>query len=197
MSIHIMDSNMTMDLFRTEGLINKIHELYNQKVGPISPPINTEILCRIVAEIKGIIITTEPDNKASVFNEGLRLPIPGGFMIRYGTMNKNLLKFNEVKIRETICHELAHILFDDCDDERFLHDVARQLLLPASIVENKYEDKILMYPNNLIQVIKELSREFKVAIMLMVRRLTEDLSLLKDSTVTFWKYNGEMDSQIP
>jgi hypothetical protein len=207
MNNNINDSNSILSREHIQGWINEILEKYEQKVGSVAPPICEKTLCRVVEELKGIDITREPDKKASVFDEGSLLPIRGGFIIKYGTINKNQMKFSKVKIRETICHELAHILFYNCtllipqlqiiSDESLCHDIARQLLLPAPILKKEFEEKNKVNPTNLIQVIKELSRDFQVAIMLMVRRLTEDLSLLKDSMVTFWKYKGEVDKQIP
>lgn len=207
MNNHINDSNRITSKEHIEGWINEILEKYKQKLGTFTPPICEKTLCKVVEELKGINITIEPDKKASVFDEGLLLPIRGGFIIIYGTRNMNQMKFHKVKIRETICHELVHILFYDCtslipqlqiiSDESLCHDIARQLLLPAPIVEKEFKEKIKIYPTDLIQVIKELSRHFQVAIMLMVRRLTEDLSLLKDTMVTFWKYKEDTDKQIP
>jgi len=180
--------------------INEILEKYKQKVGVITPPICEKTLCKVVEELKGIRIRIEPDKKASIFDRGLLLPVQGGFIIKYGTLDKNQKKFPYVKIRETICHELAHILFYDCTSliprlktippEYLCHDIARQLLLPEQIVKQKFSEKIKTN-SNLRHIIEQLSKEFRVALILMVRRLTEDLSLLNDTMVTFWKYKYE------
>ncbi|MEW6041438.1 MAG: hypothetical protein AB1633_07955, partial [Elusimicrobiota bacterium] len=66
------------------------------------------------------------------------------------------------------------------------------LLLPEQIVKEKFSEKIKTN-FNLIDIIYQLSRDFQVALILMVRRLTEDLSLLNDTMVTFWKYKSERD----
>jgi Zn-dependent peptidase ImmA (M78 family) len=207
MNNYINESNRIPNKEHIQIWINEILDNYKQTVRSLTPPICERTLCKVVEKLKGISITIEPDNKASVFDEGLLLPMRGGFIIKYGTLNKNQIKFHKVKTRETICHELAHILFYDCtslipqlqiiSDESLCHDIARQLLLPAPIVEKEFKEKIKIYPTDLVQVIKELSRHFQVAIMLMVRRLTEDLSLLKDSMVTFWEYKEDADKQIP
>jgi len=182
--------------------VNEILNKYKQKVKFITLPICERMLCEVVEELKGVNIALEPDKKVSVFDEGLLLPTRGGFIIKYGTIDKNRMRFHYVKIRETICHELAHILFYDCTSsipqlqmippEHQCHKIATQLLMPSQIVRKEFEDKIKTNPD-LIQVVQELSssRNFHVAIMLMVRKLTEDLSLLRDTMVTFWKYKDK------
>lgn len=180
--------------------VNDILEKYKQNVGFLAPPICEKMLREIIEELKGTKIIIEPDEKISVFDEGLLMPIQGGFIIKYGILGKSQSKFHRVKIRETICHELAHILFYDCtfmvpqlktlSPEYLCHDIARQLLLPEQIVKEKLSEKIKANAN-LIHIIEQLSRDFQVALILMVRRLTEDLSLLNDTMVTFWKYKSE------
>lgn len=180
--------------------INEILDRYKQKVGLIIPPICEKTLCRVIEEVKRINITLEADEKPSTFDKGLLIPIRGGFIIKYGTIDKNQKRFYAVKIRETICHELAHILFYDCTSliprvkvippEYLCHDIVRQLLLPDQIIKKNFSEKIKM-DSNLIHIIKQLSKDFQVALMLTVRRLTEDLSLINDTMVTFWKYMPE------
>lgn len=200
MNNHFNTSNRIISKEHIQGWINKILEKYKQKVGFITLPICEKTLCKVVEELKGIRISIEPDKKPSIFDEGLLLPVQGGFIIKYGTLDKNQKKFHDVKIRETICHELAHILFYDCTSliphlktispEYLYHDIARQLLLPEQIVRQKFSEKIKTN-SNLLHIIEQLSKDFQVALILMVRRLTEDLSLLNDTMVTFWKYKSE------
>lgn len=180
--------------------MNDILQKYEQQVGFFAPPICEKMLCRVIEELRGIKIIIEPDEKLSVVDEGLLMPVQGGFIIKYGILDKNQNKFYNVKIRETIAHELAHILFYDCSSlmpqlktippEYLCHDIARKLLLPGQIIKDKFSEKINSN-DNLIQIIEQLSRDFQVALILMAKRLTEDLSLLKDTMVTFWKYKPE------
>jgi Zn-dependent peptidase ImmA (M78 family) len=200
MKTHVESSNNLVSKEYIQRSVNDTLEKYKQKVGFITPPICEKTLCKVIEELKGINIALEPDENTSIFDEGLLMPIQRGFIIKYGTVNKNLKQFHNVKIRETICHELAHILFYDCSypipqlkaipPEYLCHDIARQLLLPEQIVREKFLEKVKVN-SNLIHIIEQLSRDFQVALMLVVRRLTEDMSLLKDTMVTFWRYKSE------
>lgn len=198
------DSNRIPSKEHIQEWISEILEKYKQKFGYVTLPICEKSLCKVVEELRGISITIEPDKKASVFDEGLLLPVRGGFIIKYGTLNKNQEKFPNVKIRETICHELAHILFFDCtfsiprlqtiSPEYLCHDIARQILLPDQIVKEKFSEKIKTN-SNLIDIIRHLARDFQAAFILMIKRLTEDLSILNDTVVTIWRYKFEKGKQ--
>lgn len=202
MNNYLEASNNLILRHYSQKWINIILKRYKQKLKFVIPPICEKTLCEVIEEIKGIKITLERDEKKSIVDEGLLMPVRGGFIIKYGTFYENKKRFPNVKIRETICHELAHILFYNCKSlfprlknnppEYLCHDIARQLLLPDQIVKEKFLEKIEP-DSDLKHIIEQLSRDFQVAIILMVRRLTEDLSLLKDTMITFWKYRPQKD----
>lgn len=183
-----------------QSWVNIILEKYKQKVRYLTPPICEETLRKVIEELKETNIAFEQDKKTSAVDEGLLMPIKGGFIIKYGTLKEFQKRFHYVKIRETICHELAHILFYDCSfsiprlkvtpPEHLCHDIARKLLIPEQAIRERFSEKNKVN-FNLIDLIKQLSRGFQVAIMLMARRLTEDLSLLNDTMITFWKHEDE------
>ena len=181
----------------THTWVNKILGKYEERVGSIIPPVCEKTLCRIVEELQAVKIILEPDEDSSFFDQGLLIPVRGGFIIKYGSLAKDQKKLHNVKIRETICHELSHILFYDCTrvipelkttpPEYLCHDAERQLLLPDRIVKERFAEKVKANLS-LIHVIEEMSREFRVAVMLMVKKIIEDLALQNDTMVTIWKY---------
>lgn len=203
MKSYIIPSNNLLGKEYVQKYVSNILEKYEQKVGVITPPICVDTLCNVIKELNEINIEIEPDKKISILDKGLLMPVQGGFIIKYGVADKDQKKFHNVKIRETICHELAHILFYDCapeiphlkikPPEYLCHDIARQLLLPDCLVREKFSEKIRTN-SDLIHIIQKLSGEFKVALMLIVKKLTEDLSLLDDTMVTFWKHESRKDS---
>ena len=191
----------------TEEAIQKwvkdVIDKYSEKMGAITPPICEKRLCEAVEELKGIKIKYQASERLSIFEEGLLIPVRGGFILQYGVLDRQGRRFHSVKIRETICHELAHILFYDCNSsipqlpivppEHICHNIARQFLVPDGILRKRLSEKIES-DVNLVQLLRQLSSEFKVALRIMAQRLTEDLSLLKDTMITFWKYkDGEGD----
>lgn len=185
--------------------IKDILQKYEEKVRFVTLPICERTLSKVIEELKGIKITIEPDKKISTFDEGFLMPIKGGFIIKHGTLASEQEKFSDVRIRATICHELAHILFYDCTSlipklqaaspEDWCHDIARNLLLPTTIVKEKFSEKSKTN-SSLIDIIEELSRGFQVSRMLTVKKLTEDLSLVKDTMITFWRYVGEQSNNL-
>lgn len=182
--------------------VNDVIDRYAQKAGGIAAPVCEKRLCEAVEELKGIRIKCQASEKPSIFEEGLLIPVRKGFVIQYRVLDHRGRRFPTVKMRETICHELAHILFYDCNSsipqllmvppEHICHNIARQLLLPEGILRRRFSETIK--PDvNLVRLLRELSSEFKVALWIMTQRLTEDLSLLKDTMITFWKYKNKDD----
>lgn len=178
-------------------------EIYGQKVGAITPPICEKSLCEAVEELKGVKIKCQPSKKASVFEEGLLIPVRRGFIIQYRVLDGRGRPFANVKIRETICHELAHILFYDCDSsiprlgmtppEHVCHSIARQLLIPDTLLRRRWTEQV--EPDvSLTGLLREFSSKFRVALRVMAQRLTEDLSLLENTMITFWKYQNERNN---
>lgn len=178
---------------------------YEKKTRFITPPVCEKTLCKVIEDLRGIKIIIEPDKKISTFDEGFLVPIHGGFIIKYGTLDTEDKKFSDVRIRSTICHELAHILFYDCTSlvpklkmvspEDWCHDMARYLLLPDNLIKESFLE-VNRVGSNSIDMIEELSKKFQVSRMLIVKRVTEDLSLLKDTMVTFWRYKGEKGNSL-
>jgi len=178
---------------------------YMRKVGTIAAPVSEEKLCEVVEELKGVRIKCQASKKPSTYEEGLLTPIRGGFAIKYQILNRSGRLFARTKIRETICHELAHILFYDCNSsvpqllmvpqEHVCHEIARQFLLPEIALRKRFLEAIR--PNSSsMQLLRQLSNEFEVATWVMAQRLTEDLSLIKDTMITFWRYQNKSDERI-
>ena len=199
MNRHTIPQNNFFSVEFIQRWVDDILGKYGEMVESFAPPICEKILTKAIEEIKGIKIVLEAEKKISTFDEGLLMPIRGGFMIKYGTFSKKREKFHRVKIRETICHELAHILFYDCTSlmprlgirppEYLCHDIARKLLLPTQLLKENFSEK-KKESNNLIDLIEQLSRDFQVALKLMAKRLTEDLPILNSAMVTFWRYKA-------
>lgn len=185
--------------------VKDILQEYKKEIKPVIPPICEKALCKVIEDLRGIKIIIEPDRKISTFDEGFLVPIKGGFVIKYSTLKTEDKKFSDVRIRATICHELAHILFYDCKSlipklqtvspEDWCHDIARYLLLPDDLVKESFLE-INRVSSNSVDIIEKLSKKFQVSRMLIARRITEDLSLLKDMMVTFWKYKSEKGNSL-
>lgn len=186
-----------------DELINEIHAQYKQKVGNLNLPINEHVLITILEEMKGIKIELEEMGKenSAELRDGVLLPKRGGFLIKYTINSLVHSKRNErivssvVRKRFTICHELAHILFYDCSstvpklyvkpEEYICDEIARRLLLPKETLQLKFQ-KYRPDANNLIPFLREIAKEAKVSIYPLVKRVIEDLSLLKNTMITFW-----------
>jgi hypothetical protein len=183
--------------------VDNIIAKYGRMAVDITPPISEKRLCEAVEELKAIKIRCQASKKPAILEEGLLIPVRGGFIVQYGVLDRRGKPFPAVKIRETICHELAHILFYDCTlpipklmvmpPEHLCHTIARQLLVPDNILKKTFSE-LIGSGVNLVWLIRKLSAEFGVAHRVMAQRLTEDLSLLRDSMVTFWKHRNREDN---
>jgi hypothetical protein len=193
-SINLNSSNLKGYI---KEIIKKIHELYLQETGTFNLPISEILLCKTLEKFANIKIALEPYSRVSNTDEGLIIPIRGGFIIRYATIGKDLKKFSSHKIRETICHEMGHILFYDCTtsipklilrpEEYLCHYAAREFLMPEEITKKFFLKKRQLTPN-LIEIVEQLASEFQIAIFHVIIRLTEDLSLAENTFFTYWKY---------
>jgi len=184
--------------------VDKILRNYQQKEGGISLPVDEKTLITVIEELKGIHI--ELDERRKVFrykDEGLLIPKKGGFILRYGleTFDKGRKLFNlKARRRFTICHELAHIFFYNCNytipkltvapPEHVCHKIAMELLLPKDIVQEKF-DKEYKSNNTLISSLRRFAKDANVGLYPIVIRLVEDLSLLEDVMITFWEYEKD------
>jgi Zn-dependent peptidase ImmA (M78 family) len=198
----LMDSPQVLTEEAVQDQVSDIIDTYVRKVGTIVTPVSEKKLCEVVEELKGVRIKCQAVRKPSTYEEGLLTPVRGGFVIKYQILNRSGKPFARTKIRETICHELGHILFYDCNSsvprllmmppEHVCHEIARQFLLPKTVLQKRFLEAIK--PNlNLIRLLRQLSSEFEVATWIMAQRLTEDLSLIKDTMITFWRYRNESD----
>lgn len=195
----LTDDNETIGKWADEILVQ-----YRQKVGNIILPMDEKILVVAMEELKGIKIELEEKEKVSVHkNEGILMPKRGGFKLRYGANSYKEKEriFNPVaRKRFTICHELGHILFYDCSHtiprlsinprEHVCHEIARRLLLPKDTVKKKFSEEYNS-ETSLVPFLREFAKDAKVSLYPLAIRLTEDLSLLKDVMITFWKYKGD------
>jgi Zn-dependent peptidase ImmA (M78 family) len=203
---------------RAYELVNEIHTRYKQKVGNLNFPINEYVLITILEEMKGIKIELEEIKKENSYRipEGVLIPRRGGFLIRYVINPLRYSNNNEriispvVRKRFTICHELAHILFYDCNstvpklyvnhEEYICDDIARRLLLPEETLRIKFQ-RYRADIDNLIPFLREIAKEAKVSIYPLVKRVIEDLSLLENTMITFWflkkVYKDELKKENP
>lgn len=189
----------------TQKQVSDIIDGYLRMMGTTAVPVYEDRLCEVVEELKGVRIRCQASEKPSTHEEGLLIPIRGGFVIQYKILNRSGRSFARTKIRETICHELAHILFYDCNSsvpqllmtppEHVCHKIARQFLLPEITLRKRFLD-IIRPDYSLMQLLRRLSSEFQVATWVMAQRLTEDLSLIKDTMITFWRYKNKSDERI-
>jgi len=191
----------------TRSWIFEILNSYNQINSDIAQPVHVEKLCKIIEKKKKVKIKCEFDNSPSVWEEGLLIPVTGGFIIRCKTLAKDGKKFLAFrrKTRETIVHELAHILAYDCRTpiprpsenlpEHIFHFIARELLVPAETIKNEYLLNYSKLSTSRIKMLKYLSNQFIVAHKIIADRLTTDLSIIKDTMFTFWKSKNK-DPQI-
>lgn len=174
-----------------------------EKKKPLSPPVNIDIIKALICEYKGIkILDNEPLESESVY-EGRLIPIEGGFKI---LLNQNE-KFLYIRKKFTLCHELAHIFFYDCNHrvprkiitppEDICYKIARQILIPDKLVEKHfnelYNNKLFLFSKKLdfplLKKIKELARIYEVSLEAMVDKLMLDKSLFKKEVITFWEFN--------
>lgn len=187
-----------------ENLVNEIFDRYKRRVGNVILPINENILVTVIEELKGIEIELKEEKKKVLaqIDEGILIPKKGGFILRYGLnpyKGKQRIFSPVTRKRFTICHELAHILFYDFSyivpklhkspQEHTCHEIARKLLLPEEAMKKKYYEEYKP-GTNLIPFLRKLAKDAKVSLYPLAIRLTEELSLLKDSMITFWEYVG-------
>ena len=187
-----------------EKWIDEILIRYQQKEGDVILPIDARKLVTVMEELKGIKIELEEKERVSVHeDEGILIPQRGGFILKCGSNPyKGKEKyFNPVaRKRFTICHELAHILFYNCNDaipkisiiprEHICNEIARELLLPKEAVKKKFSEEYDSDSDSL-PFLRKFAKEVKVSLYPVSIRLTEDLSLLKDTMITFWEYTGD------
>lgn len=199
-----MESVTTYNREAIENWINEVLVRYRERKGNISLPIDEKILITAIEELKGIKIELKEKKKVSVHkNEGILAPKRGGFVLEYGLDTYNgKEKYANVLARRrfTICHELGHIFFYSYDNvipkifvtprEDVCHEIARKLLLPEEAVKRKFREQ---YDSNnkLVSFLRKFGREAKVSLYPLTIRLTEELSLLKDAMITFWKFNDK------
>jgi Zn-dependent peptidase ImmA (M78 family) len=183
-------------------LVDEILKCYKEKVGNLNFPINEYILINIIEELKGINIELEKIKGKNIarLNEGILIPKRGGFLIKYDINPLIHYNGNEriitsvARKRFTICHELAHVLFYDCNssvpklyekpEEHICDEIARKLLLPEEPLKLKFQR--YRSDGNLIPFLREITKEARVSIYPLVKRVIEDLSLLKNVMITFW-----------
>lgn len=199
------ESFLAHDKKAIEKWIDEVVVRYQQKMGNVTLPIDEQKLVTTIEELKGVKIELKEREKVSVHkSEGILMPKRGGFILEYG--------FNPYKGREkisnpvarkrfTICHELGHIFFYSCDyiipklsitpREDVCNEIARKLLLPKEAVKKKFNEEYNSN-NNLIPFLRKFAREAKVSLYPLVIRLTEDLSLLEDVMITFWRCTGDI-----
>ncbi len=192
---------MSVDI-RLNNWVNNILANYRKKVGNPTFPINEKILVNVIEENEGIDI--ELIEKETVHigkDEGILVPKRGGFLLQYGkrSLEEEKQLFNLfARSRFTICHELAHIFFYDCSHdipkmakkphEYICDSIARRLLLPKDMLEKEFS-KRYHSDNSIIPFLRGLGRDTGVGLYPLAKRLTEELSLIDDAMITFWKHN--------
>jgi hypothetical protein len=197
---------------KIEKWIDVIFKKYKQKTGDIILPVDEKILLKVIEELKGIKIKLEFQRNRCVYrgqNEGIVIPIERGFILKYGINpynNQERIVSPVARRRFTICHELAHILFYDCSatipkltmrpPEHVCHRIAREMLLPVKAVKEKFY-KEYRSGTDLIPFLRKFAYDAKVSLYPLAKRLTEELSLIDNSIVTFWRYiRDEMSFRI-
>lgn len=169
--------------------VNSLLDRYKLYTGSLIPPIEPEIL----AELQNAKIIYRPGSEH--WNSSL-MPMGSGFIIFVKeSLHKN-------RLRSAICHEVAHTFFFDtgskppkrqenfCQniDEEFLcFWAAREMLVPASLLENELtklgRDFFYTFKN-----LSKLAEIFTVSPDIIAWRLTHDLSLLGDDWIVLWWY---------
>ncbi len=193
-----------MSVDRTlENWVNNILANYRKKVSNPTFPIDEKTLVNVIEEKEGIDIELIEKETVNVGkDEGILVPKRGGFLLQYGkrSLKEEKQLFNLfARSRFTICHELAHIFFYDCRQEipkmakkphEYICDsIARRFLLPKGMLEKEFSKRYRSdYP--IIPFLRGLGRETGVGLYPLVKRLTEELSLIDDAMITFWKHNN-------
>ena len=192
---------MSVDI-RLNNWVNNILANYRKKVCNPTFPINEKILVNVIEENEGIDIELIEKETVHVGkDEGILVPKRGGFLLQYGkrSLKEEKQLFNLfARSRFTICHELAHIFVYDCSHDipkmtKKPHDyicdsIARRLLLPKDMLEKEFS-KRYRSDNPIIPFLRDLTRDTGVGLYPLVKRLTEELSLIDDAMITFWTYN--------
>lgn len=188
----------------SEIWVDDILTRYRQQVGNLELPIDEKELIIAVEHSKGIKIDIEEkENPCALKSEGFLIPKRGGFTLHYYTKPRKagIALFNILaRTRFTICHELAHIYFYDCNhtiprltathQEYMCHKIARNMLLPKETVIKKFYEQYNL-GDNYIFFLRKFSKDAKVGLLPLAWRLTEDLSLVKDAMITFWFYKNK------
>jgi hypothetical protein len=174
---------------------------YEEDVNARDFPLDETRAIRAVEKYLGVKFEIVEKEKVSRHqDEGALVPIRGGFLLQCGThtyYGTDRLYNSEARKRFTICHELAHAFFYDCNQEipKLRVDsvqehtcdwVARELLLPKNLLAKELSQNDDDETSS-IGFLRRCSRLTKVGMYPLSKRLTEDLDLLNQTMITFWR----------
>lgn len=201
----MMNEQLSDQISNAQKSVDDILNRYHQTAGNSGFPLDARVLVEAAQEYMGIKIELAERTVVSRHDdEGALIPVRGGFILQFGLRTREGKKdlFNPTARRRfTICHELAHALFYQCGEgvpklavnhvpEHVCHKLAREFLLPEALVDEhvrvQYNAK-----DHLIPFLRAFAKHADVGIYPLVKRLTEDLSLLNDRMITLWNYHGK------
>jgi Zn-dependent peptidase ImmA (M78 family) len=180
-----------------QSYVYSLLERYAMHKKSFTPPIDPMILAEL-RNVKIIYRQSSDDWVASL------MPMGSGFVIN---VNESL---PNVRIRNAICHEIAHTFFFDTSnksprrlgkpqpddvEERLCFWAAREMLVPTAILKTEVE-KLKSESLYTLDGISRLANIFVVSEDIIARRLSHDLSILENDWIILWYASPNKDENV-